>query len=232
MTNMINRGLLGHLGHLGHLGLMAALGGLSCGGQAATDTDPNGVGGEGGGEGSESVAAGGLGAETDGGEGGRLDATPFTPDLGGDTPLVDLPPEDEEELCVALEDYVAANTGEDVRVGVCRILALQSIFDAALAGADPSVACEQSLTACLDSSAGAECPTPPADCTATVGELKQCLDGAAPALVALDSVAPTCEDIRTESLLTLAPSALALSTACSAMTEKCPTWLGTSQLDR
>jgi len=173
---------------------------------------------------------GGGNSAVEGVGGGPLEATPFTPDLEGDTPLVDLPPEDSEELCAALENYVTANTGDDIRVGICRILSLQSIFDAVMSGAEPSVACEQSLASCLESSAGTECPSPSEGCTATVAELKQCLDGAAPALVALDDVAPTCEDIRTDALLALAPSALALSTACTAMNEKCPTWLGTSEL--
>jgi hypothetical protein len=198
---------------------------LGCGGQTAGSGSSENI--DDGGS-AETAGAGGGGEGEAGSAGEEVVGTSFTPDIPADTPLADLPADQSGELCRAMQDYVAENTGEDLQTGVCRIMSMQSTVASALSGQSPVEACETALAECQASSSADGCPVPGSDCAATVGELKSCLDAAAPALVVLDQIAPTCAELETANLTQLAPVGMAVQLACSDMIASCPSWLGSA----
>jgi hypothetical protein len=122
----------------------------------------------------------------------------FQTSIPGNTPLGSLSGSQATELCNA-EMRFAQNSSlemDDCHEAAFLGAALTATFSPDMTDAELQAACTSAYTSCLhpDGGAGATqtCTAPPANCTATVGELAACLDDGAAATRALAAQLPDC----------------------------------------
>lgn len=185
-----------------------------CGGQSA-DGQPGEGGGGAAGQAGDNSGAGNAGSGQD-----------FQSDLPSDTSLGDLNSDQSAQLCDELDGYAEQISGSDLTTLICRFVAVTGGLSAAQSGGDIGATCQSDLEACLAGAAGTTCPASDPSCTSTVGELEACVSSMAPLADALDTGAPSCDQIDPALYSQLLFALPSVQSACSSVQQNCPTLLG------
>jgi hypothetical protein len=195
-------------------------GGTSTGGSSSSSGGGTSTGG--------SSSSSGGGTPTGTSAGGA-----FSTSVPSSTSLNSLSPAQLTELCSELSNYL--NNGGFTKSASdyeCKVLALVAAA-AATTDADAQAACTASYDACQPDAGAApatgQCTAPPATCTATVGDLKACLNAYSTTFATLDASVPSCDTLTVakvqSSLAALAGdggTGLTTPAACTSYQAKCP----------
>jgi hypothetical protein len=142
-----------------------------------------------------------------------------------------LTPDELGQLCDAIEaSLTAAVEDPAVRDGLCRMSGVLVGQFAVLSGGDPEALCTQTYDACKQSgtqTSEGTCTAPSASCTASVGEIEQCLSDSFAALGQTLSAFPKCD-----ALEGFDPSSTPMQdpASCQVVQEKCPQVLNNTPL--
>jgi hypothetical protein len=139
------------------------------------------------------------------GAGGAATGGAFSTSVPGTTPIKDLTPDQEAQLCSDLKKFADALSAPYADY-VCKATALVGAAQA-MTDADAKTACEAALANCAPADTTDECDVNvAATCTSTVADVSACFNDTAATFAAFDASVPSCVG------MTLAQAKAALAT--------------------
>jgi hypothetical protein len=217
------------------VGTVAVALAVGCSGSNAGSSGTGGASTGGGTSTGGGVPTGGSSSSSGGGmpTGSTSAGGAFSTNVPASTSLSSLSPAQLTELCSELSNYL--NNGAFTKSASdyeCKVLAVVA-GAAAKTDAEAQAACTASYGACKPDAGPApatgQCTAPPATCTATVGDLKACLNAYSTTFATLDASVPTCDKLTVaqaqSSLAALAGdggTGLTTPAACVSYQAKCP----------